>query len=327
MKTIRVFATGPQADSWIERIMQTAADFNLVNILRVQKIREADYVMVFDHTVWNWLPLFLFRFLGLSNDLGQKPIFTLFRDEPKVVMPLNYGFWVWGFDLISSPGTLNKSATGFDLEWPVNPIGDFRRLKRKPRSGVCMVSANKLSLVKGELYSLRKNVATEISDVQLFGRDWSIGKSKKLVDLLKSFVIAITAGFPTTSAVQGWLLGADVSRGEVEDKLELMANYQIAVVIENSATYVSEKLFDAIASGTIPVYVGPDLSGIPELNNLCVQSDPTVEAIRESLRVAASMDLEVFQFKAGEFLDGEFYRDFSPRSVSKRFLSMLPNLN
>ena len=190
-----------------------------------------------------------------------------------------------------------------------------------------MVSANKLSLVKGESYSLRKKVATHILDVQLYGREWSISNSKKLVDLLKSFAIAITAGVPTTSAIKGWLFGDDLSRGEVEDKLDLMANFRVAVVIENSATYVSEKLFDAIASGTIPVYVGPDLSGIPELNNLCVQSEPTVEGIRASIRVAASMDLEVFQLRAGEFLDGDFYKNFSPRSVSKKFLSMVPNLN
>lgn len=45
-----------------------------------------------------------------------------------------------------------------------------------------------------------------------------------------------------------------------------MATKDFAVVIENSQTYISEKLFDAVIAGCIPLFCGPRLSqfGIPE---------------------------------------------------------------
>lgn len=60
---------------------------------------------------------------------------------------------------------------------------------------------------------------------------------------------------------RGW--NCDVfGRGyrEVEDKREALADYMFSIVIENSinAMYMSEKLIDSLALGTVPVYWGCD---------------------------------------------------------------------
>ena len=47
-------------------------------------------------------------------------------------------------------------------------------------------------------------------------------------------------------------------RGEARDKAEIYARYRFALVYENAQVpgYVSEKIFDAMRSGTVPVYLG-----------------------------------------------------------------------
>jgi hypothetical protein len=52
-------------------------------------------------------------------------------------------------------------------------------------------------------------------------------------------------------------------RGSIDDKLALLASYRFALALENTrfAGYVSEKLFDCLVAGCIPVYDGaPDVA-------------------------------------------------------------------
>jgi hypothetical protein len=54
-------------------------------------------------------------------------------------------------------------------------------------------------------------------------------------------------------------------RGRAENKMRLMSQYRFAICYENSAYpgYVSEKIFDCLAAGCIPVYLGaPDIASI-----------------------------------------------------------------
>ncbi len=54
-------------------------------------------------------------------------------------------------------------------------------------------------------------------------------------------------------------------RGGVEYKMPLMSTYRFAICYENSAYpgYVSEKIFDCLAAGCVPVYLGaPDIATI-----------------------------------------------------------------
>ena len=50
----------------------------------------------------------------------------------------------------------------------------------------------------------------------------------------------------------------------VESKVTALADYRYSIVIENSKSdlYFTEKLIDCMSQGTIPIYWGPDLSGL-----------------------------------------------------------------
>ena len=45
----------------------------------------------------------------------------------------------------------------------------------------------------------------------------------------------------------------------MENKWSVLRNYRYCIVIENSSDFVSEKLFDAVSMGCLPLYVGPNL--------------------------------------------------------------------
>jgi hypothetical protein len=54
--------------------------------------------------------------------------------------------------------------------------------------------------------------------------------------------------------------------GEVVDKHQIMKDSKFSLVIENSNFVITEKIFDAIINGSVPIYIGPELSnfGIPK---------------------------------------------------------------
>jgi hypothetical protein len=66
----------------------------------------------------------------------------------------------------------------------------------------------------------------------------------------------------------------------------------VTVVIENSIDYMSEKLLEAIAAGSIPVYVGPPVTefGIPA--ELVVQVNPDLQSVNEGVSRALKLDYE-----------------------------------
>jgi hypothetical protein len=72
--------------------------------------------------------------------------------------------------------------------------------------------------------------------------------------------------------------------GVTDDKNKTLSQYKIAVVIENSADFISEKLFDSIRAGCVSVYVGPNLEkyGIPKAS--AIQVDAKHEVVSDMVR-------------------------------------------
>jgi len=315
-----VFISGPESSSWFERVLKVLSVQNKYNLNKVESLFSADLVLVFDQTVRTWLPLFFARALRKFQGSRRKQIFVLFRDEPRVVMPLNYGIWAMGYDLVFSPGILSKEGTSFDLHWPVNSLGVPEHSGAHTRSGVCMISANKLSTIEGELYTLRKRVARELREIHLYGRGWSKPTRDKIVELLKALVLSLSSGIPRARSALEWLRISPPCLGEVTNKLSILSRYRASVVIENSQDYVSEKIFDAIAGGTIPIYVGPDLSKFRALEGLYIQSDPSVKGIRAAIEISHQVDLAAFHKLSVNFLESDSYENFSPEAVTRLFL-------
>jgi hypothetical protein len=79
-----------------------------------------------------------------------------------------------------------------------------------------------------------------------------------------------------------------------------MNQYRFSLIIENSLDYVSEKLFDAIQFGTVPIYVGPQLSefGIP--NEVAIQCEPSEVQVADKIAsLRGDLTLAIDTLKAG----------------------------
>jgi hypothetical protein len=89
--------------------------------------------------------------------------------------------------------------------------------------------------------------------------------------------------------------------GRVDDKFNAFSKYKYALIIENEADYVSEKLFDAIAAGCVPIYVGPNLSRYKNLAKCVMAFEPSVNLILDYFK---SGDKTLFLEKK-QFIDNQ----------------------
>jgi hypothetical protein len=152
------------------------------------------------------------------------------------------------------------------FDWPqsIDKFGDVTYddwLKRE--NSAVMIQGNKYSLHKDEQYSLRRSVIKEFENspqtLALYGSNWDAG----FVYNLRSWIASSRRIRIRNWAV--WTFKKSVTKypnylGEIGDKHQTNSRYRVTIAIENSEDYVSEKLFDALSSGTYVVYLGPRLN-------------------------------------------------------------------
>jgi hypothetical protein len=135
-----------------------------------------------------------------------------------------------------------------------------------------MVAAQKRSAMKSSLYGLRRGVVEELGrrkvPLALAGAGWAESGAQRWNRGSRALVRAARTAPLAVSLREAY--GRVDSRGvtyvgPVEDKFAFMQKAPMAIVVENSLDYVSEKLFDAVRAGVAPIYVGPCLEdfGVP----------------------------------------------------------------
>jgi alpha(1,3/1,4) fucosyltransferase len=153
------------------------------------------------------------------------------------------------------------------LRWPIDFRGvDAALWSRTDRRFLVMVNMNKLPrLTCYELFTERMRAVEYFSrtnEVDLYGVGWDrasmrMGRSRlprsaqRARDALRDWVDRIRPD-PLLVAAR------KVYRGELETKWETLANYDFVLCFENTwrKGWLTEKLFEALRVGTIPVYWG-----------------------------------------------------------------------
>lgn len=171
--------------------------------------------------------------------LSVEPQVVEISDSPKWLKKLAH----YVFDAIIAVRTDIQDERIYPVVLPVDTrfIGS---LEEKPSGLACLLSGDKVGIGK-ELYSLRRKVIryaemNESDKFAFFGLHW---------------------GKPYSNY--------KVYKGHVSDKTELGGAYRYNFCFENEwgcAGYVTEKIFDALTVGMIPVYYGaPDIDKyVPE---------------------------------------------------------------
>ena len=103
----------------------------------------------------------------------------------------------------------------------------------------------------------------DIQNLIFYGQDWNITTLKKL-KILTGLLKFSTKNLQWISilSVIGFLKPINIKIPEILNKHDLYSDSKYVLIIENSNNFLTEKIFDALISGCIPIYIGPKLSNI-----------------------------------------------------------------
>jgi hypothetical protein len=258
----------------------------------------------------------------------------LIRTEPESVFPAQYSDRVeQKYGLILSPGKFDESpithqfyefqevhgGPGFpkmDTRQFValsveNKYFDVNKWKNR-KIDVAMIASNKFSPLRVNGYKLRREVARKTSDggIAIYGKYWN----DKLFHKLNLFVRMYIFNFrnftlPYLDFAQFKSSRSLNALGEVELKSLILPKIKFLLVIENSMNVLTEKLFDAMLMGAIPIYVGPNLDafGIPKDTYISV--DPDSDKICRVISELNMFDANTYLDEIKKFITSDFFFD------------------
>ena len=278
---------------------ETLASYLISRGLNVVVVPEsADIYLAIDHTDTD-RPL-------LEDRRKLEKFSVLFRSEPKCVLPDAYKDETEAlYDAVVSFG--KPAGDARSSHWPQYWLKEelfLRSVERRSEKTV-MINANKLNLSKSELYTLRRKCAVEISSIDLYGESWNSNLMSRLktlmIEVLKDSIRHLVT---MRIHIRYWFKKWPETIAPI-NKLEILRGYKRTLVIENDRTYMSEKLFDALIAGCVPIYVGPSVAdyGIPV--DLVIEVEPTVMSVASGIEASKRIDFAAFQERLQAWLSLE----------------------
>ena len=292
-------------------------EISLVNAFLKAGFETCDRVIEADAIVFIEMDTGLMRKIKkFSSD--RIPIIFV-RYEPIVVWPENYNAKAIALtSKLIDVGRISE-ADNPNFPWPQDWDQNlkFREVVSTRNESVALINGNKLSFIKGEMYSIRRECIFGLQNFDVYGMGWDLSLSRKILIFIAEIKLATTKRiWPKLSNSRGWLKRPTNWIGAPNSKLETLSKYKYSLVIENSMDYMTEKLFDALFARCIPVYVGPAVSKfeIPEF--LVVQVDPDLASIKKGIAVAQAMDYENWKAELNAWLlQDEVFNKWSAANV------------
>ena len=240
-------------------------------------ITEIDYFLFFEFDP-KWIRIIA------KNHLEDRMIYC--NGEPEVVKPIN------------SPRGYNKLKKYFPyiMTWNDELVDEVRIFKRiipyhfekktgaKPfnqKKLLTNISGNKHSTSKKELYSEREKIISYFeqnygNQFDLYGTGWDIKKHPSY-------------------------------KGTPENKYDIYFNYKFALSLENTKNvkgYVTEKIFDCLVSGVVPVYQGADdiVKYVPQEWFIDYSSFKSLEELADYLSNMTEVEYKCYQNAIEHFL-------------------------
>jgi hypothetical protein len=273
--------------------------FDFLNTLKSfsNDIAENNYGELIEALVANSHSLEAIKECDLNKVPKDRRILILW--EPKIVNPKTYARkTLKNYGKIFTPSVdWAEKINAESFFWPQldleNYQPDFSNWEERENKA-SIVLANKFSACKGELYSLRREIAYRTQDndlLDLYGSKWNLGL---IYDFRHYFgnVVRTPFGDIRVRSCRYLMRKFRNFKGLSKDKFKTMENYRISVVIENSADYVSEKLFDSVASGAITIYVGPRIEKYGLDGNSVIHCEPNSKEVMKRIRYLQSIPLD-----------------------------------
>jgi hypothetical protein len=131
-------------------------------------------------------------------------------------------------------------------------------------------------ILQDNLYAVRRSfIRQELKNfsLELYGDLWIKARFKRMKYLLRISLYLFKTRTPINPFRKlSWVFEEYAgAKGVVKDKLHLLKQSKFNLIIENSSDFVTEKLFDAILCGTIPIYLGPVFHKDPLLEKALIR--------------------------------------------------------
>lgn len=291
------------------------------------ELKQADKIIFFNHNK---------KLLSQCESLNigkERRVLVLW--EPETVLPDQYKKCVWENygDIICFREDLEKQYNFKKVNWPQGQTIKQDVLKFCDRKMVTLINANKFSYVAGELYSLRRVVIKYFekkNDLQfdLYGRDWGINPFLNLRIMAYYGLMALKCNnlfsFITdflSSLVTSW----SSYRGEIVDKYKVLEEYKFNICFENEATYVTEKIFDSLSVGTIPIYKGPEEIKKLVPRDCYVDYDQfnSMDEMYNFIYLMTETEFQQRQKKIIEYMQGPQFEQLQPHSVFRKLAEVV----
>lgn len=190
----------------------------------------------------------------------------------------------------------------FKFYYPVSEVGlDITSLPFDKKKLLTIISANKNSSNKNELYSERKKAisyfSNKLTDFEFYGRSWNSDEFAKY-------------------------------KGEIKDKIDVLRNYKFALCYENETNInglVSEKILHAFIAKSIPIYYGA--SNIEEfVPKDCFIDFRDFDSYDKLYNYISNMNSEIYYkyvLNIEKFMLSEDYNKFSTEYFSRTIYDSL----
>lgn len=265
---------------------------------------ECDVLITLDQRLPEY---FVSRKVASRNSRAQT---FLIAREPSVILPTNFSHWASHYSWRYLCGGQSGHKTTGTL-WP-NIILEEEDLRSvtlplsKRRPAFALINTNRFSGVFGNLYELRR-ICSQNPKVFLFGRDWKLNRSTKTLIGLKEIAHAfVSLRPPDIIGFIKYVMHPSTMANSVDNKFEVLSNFQGALVIENSLEYASEKVFEAIEAGCFVVYVGGVLP--PELEAVVVRADKNPGSISKALAALESVSFDKHELRLRALTESKFWQ-------------------
>jgi hypothetical protein len=258
--------------------------------------------------------------VSLDHDPRQKIPSADFRVlllfEPQAVMPWQYRRDNYSkFNLVVPMSFWRAKELGIENHFFKSYANEglrFPELDNQRKKKIVMINSAKFSSGCTSLYSLRRETSKRLhsigEDYTLYGENWRMPKilelRKRLVSLRNSIVARESICINEFASLM--LYRYPEYYGWIENKFELLSQAQLSLIIENDRHDITEKIFDSMYAGAVPIYVGPEFSReFPQLERCIIRASTNVDSIVEKVQGTTYEEVQRCRLAIKKFLGDE----------------------